>query len=55
MRPMSPEHIPYSAMLRVRRRQAIHFPFRNRWLAVKVRTKVHLSEMWEDLVYLVRG
>jgi hypothetical protein len=37
------------------RRQAIRFPFRNRWLAVKVRTKIHLSEMWADLIYLVKG
>jgi len=37
------------------RRQAIRFPLWNRWLAVKLRAKVHLADMWNDLVYLVRG
>lgn len=48
------------------RRQRAHFPFRNRWLIVKVRfdrrAYVHRlgwrgawREVWQDLIYLVRG
>jgi len=37
------------------RRHNQRFPFRNRWLIVKARERSNWREVWEDLIYLVRG
>ncbi len=39
------------------RRRAQQLPFRNRWLIVKLRTRLRVTwrDLWEDLIYLVRG
>jgi len=47
--------VPLDQAQATRRRHLAHFPLRNRWLVFKVRVKVRLAELWEDLVYLVRG
>ena len=31
------------------------FPFRNRYLIVKLRLRTALAQVWADLIYLVRG
>jgi len=47
--------VPLAEAQAARRRALVHFPLRNRWLVFKVRLKLRLAELWDDLVYLARG
>jgi hypothetical protein len=37
------------------RRHQARFPFRSRWLIVKLRSRGRWREVWYDLIYLLRG
>lgn len=50
------ENLALGARARRRhRRQAQHWPVRNRWLIIKARARSTWRETWVDLVYLVTG